>query len=208
MPRVSSAAAGLLVAGLLATGLAGCGGGDGNGAAVNSPPDRGSDVTVEGSRPTSNLVTGGGRAESSVEVRVADILSQLRATQTGEGTLIRLPERVLFDFDKADLKPEAAARLDELAEVVRFYADAPVAIGGHTDALGADAYNEDLSRRRAESVRRYLIDRHQIGAGRVRATGYGETRPVAANTNPDGSDNPAGREQNRRVEVLLEGVRR
>jgi len=200
---------------LAAVTLAGCGG-DGEGGGSAGDPASGarpgaegrSAVTVSGSRPTTNLVQSGGGPQSSVEVRVAEILSDLQATQTGEGTVIMLPERVLFDFDKADLKPEAAARLDEVAEVVRFYSAAPVVVGGHTDAAGPDAYNEDLSRRRADAVRRYLVDRHQIDTGRVRATGFGETRPVAANTNPDGSDNPSGREQNRRVEVVLQGVRR
>ncbi|MBW3649121.1 MAG: OmpA family protein [Actinobacteria bacterium] len=148
------------------------------------------------------------QTRSQVEVRVQQILTDLQAEDSPEGTVITLPERVLFDFDRADLKAEAAARIDQVAEVVRFYRDARITIRGHTDSVGADAYNQTLSERRAEAVRRDLVERHSIPAARLVAVGFGERFPVAPNTNPDGSDNPAGREQNRRVEIVVEGVHR
>lgn len=157
---------------------------------------------------TSQVSTEGGGQRSEVEVRVEQILTQFEAAQAPEGTVITLEERVLFDFNQAGLKPEATASLDQIAEVVRFYASAPVTLRGHTDAIGSDAYNDDLSLRRAEAVRRHLVDRGRIDAGRLRPTGLGKRQPVVPNTRPDGSDDPAGRERNRRVEVVLEGVRR
>ncbi len=122
--------------------------------------------------------------------------------------MISLPERVLFEFDKADLKPEAAAQLDQIAEVLKFYSSAPVSIRGYTDSRGTDAYNLDLSQRRADAVKNYLTGKPEMDAARLKTTGLGEKDPIAPNENPDGSDNPTGREQNRRVEIVVEGVRR
>lgn len=103
--------------------------------------------------PTTEVEIGGQPQQTSVEIRVGDILSDLKATQTSEGTVISLPEKVLFEFDKADLKPEAAAQLDQIAEVLKFYSSAPVSIRGYTDSRGSDAYNLDLSQRRADAVK-------------------------------------------------------
>jgi photosystem I P700 chlorophyll a apoprotein A2 len=115
---------------------------------------------------------------------------------------------VLFDFDRAELKPDATGTLERIAEVLRFYGSAPVSIRGHTDSIGPDAYNDDLSRRRALAVRDYFVGKHRIDPARLQAVGHGKRRPVVPNTRPDGSDDPAGREKNRRVEVVIEGVRR
>ncbi|MGH9157998.1 MAG: OmpA family protein [Acidimicrobiales bacterium] len=103
------------------------------------------------------------------------------------------PTRWLFEVGSADLRPEAAATLDRIVEVVAFYAEAPVSIRGHTDTVGSEAFNQNLSARRADG-------------GRIEAVGLGENRPAAPNTSPDGADNPAGREQNRHVEIVVEGV--
>lgn len=149
-------------------------------------------------------VAGSTVGPSSVEVRIAEILTELDATQTPEGSLVTLPEGVLFDFDSAELKPEASATLDRLAEAIVLAAERRVTIRGHTDARGTDAYNADLSTRRANAVRDYLVARHSVDPARLDAVGFGETQPIAPNEAPDGSDDPAGRERNRRVEVILE----
>jgi outer membrane protein OmpA-like peptidoglycan-associated protein len=78
-----------------------------------------------------------------------------------------------------------------------------IAVEGHADALGSQEYNLRLSQRRADAVAQELIA-SQIRRERVRSQGYGEQQPVAPNTNPDGTDNPDGRAQNRRVEVVIE----
>lgn len=139
---------------------------------------------------------------------MGEILSELDTSSTPEGTVITVPEVVLFDFDRAELKPEARATLADVAEVLAFYADAPVSVRGHTDSKGPDDYNQDLSERRAAAVVASLVDEHGVDPARLRAEGLGESQPVAPNERSDGSDDPEGRQQNRRVEILLEGVQR
>jgi OOP family OmpA-OmpF porin len=106
-----------------------------------------------------------------------------------------------FEFDKATLTPEAMAVLDGALEKLRANPAKQFEIAGHADAIGSEEYNMDLSRRRAESVLEYLAAQG-ADASRYGVAAYGESRPVASNTNPDGSDNPEGRAQNRRVEVV------
>ena len=120
---------------------------------------------------------------------------------TSCGTVITLESEVLFDFGSAQVRPEAEELLASLAQVLN-EAQAPAAtITGHTDSISDDDFNQRLSQDRARAVVEVLT-----GAGTsasLTATGYGETQPVAPNENPDGSDNPAGRQQNRRVEILI-----
>ncbi|HEY8545994.1 MAG TPA: OmpA family protein [Acidimicrobiales bacterium] len=159
---------------------------------------------------------GGGGARSRIDVdrsdtsselerRVSETLSELDVEQRGADTVVVLPDRVLFDFGEHDLRPEAIPVLDGLVEAMTLYADAPVKVHGHTDAIGSDAANQALSERRAGAVRDHFVDAG-IDPARVHAQGFGETQPVAPNTHPDGSDDPEGRARNRRVEIVLEGV--
>ncbi|MBD2183248.1 OmpA family protein [Planktothrix sp. FACHB-1355] len=76
-------------------------------------------------------------------------------------------------------------------------------IYGHTDSKGDDAYNEKLSQLRAAAVKYYLINVFKVQPNRLQTKGFGKIKPIAPNNNPDGSDNPTGREKNRRVEVLI-----
>lgn len=131
------------------------------------------------------------------------VLEELNARVTPQEIRIDLSADVLFDFDKADLKPAAAEELGKVATVAHAHPDAPVTIEGHTDAKGADGYNQRLSERRAESVGAWLARNAGIAAGRMTTRGWGETRPVAANAHPNGSDDPEGRQRNRRVEITL-----
>ncbi|WP_159016367.1 OmpA family protein [Cognatiluteimonas profundi] len=111
---------------------------------------------------------------------------------------------VNFDFDKATLRPDAVAILNEAIDILKRYPDLKVEVAGHTDSIGSDAYNQKLSERRAKTVYDYLTS-NGIDAGRlVGPVGYGESRPIAPNTNPDGSDNPEGRAQNRRTELNVQ----
>jgi outer membrane autotransporter protein len=111
---------------------------------------------------------------------------------------------VNFDFDKATLRPDSIATLDEAISVLSKYPDMKVEVAGHTDSIGTEIYNQGLSERRAKAVYDYLTS-HGVTAGRlIGPVGYGETRPIAPNTNPDGSDNPEGRAQNRRTELNVE----
>lgn len=116
------------------------------------------------------------------------------------GFVITLEDRVLFDFDKSEVRPDAAKVLDTLAAALQKVPATAMEIRGHTDAKGSDAYNLDLSERRAESV---IAALRQRGAAQdADARGYGESQPVAPNE-VDGQDNPAGRQLNRRVEIFV-----
>ena len=111
---------------------------------------------------------------------------------------------VNFDFDKATLRPDAVSILNEAIEILKRYPELKVEVAGHTDSKGTDAYNQSLSERRATTVYDYLTS-NGIDSGRmVGPNGYGESRPIAPNTNEDGSDNPEGRARNRRTELNVQ----
>ncbi|CAD0349828.1 OmpA family protein [Xanthomonas campestris pv. nigromaculans] len=116
------------------------------------------------------------------------------------GYLITLNERILFDFDKAGIRPDAARVLDVLAAALGKVNTKDMQVRGHTDAKGSNAYNQALSERRADAVLAAL--RTRGAAQSAGAKGYGESQPVAPNT-LNGQDNPGGRQLNRRVEIFL-----
>ncbi len=122
-------------------------------------------------------------------------LSELETKQTERGLVVTLGD-VLFEVDRAELKPGAARSLDQLARALLDDPAATASIEGHTDSTGSREHNLDLSTRRAETVRAYLAGQG-IAAERLRTRGLGPDYPVASN----GSD--AGRQQNRRVEVIV-----
>ena len=117
------------------------------------------------------------------------------------GTVITLEDSVLFDFGSSDLRGEASTTLTNLATVLKDSKAPKVQIQGHTDSVSDDAFNQKLSEQRAQAVSSAL--KSDGVAADLEAVGYGETKPVAPNENPDGSDNPAGRRLNRRVEVFV-----
>jgi outer membrane protein OmpA-like peptidoglycan-associated protein len=103
---------------------------------------------------------------------------------------------VLFDFDKADIRPDAEAVLRQVARSLdKRFAGREITVDGHTDSRGSDAYNDGLSMRRAEAVKRWLVANGRIPASRITTNGYGESEPVATN------DTDAGRQRNRRVVI-------
>ena len=117
------------------------------------------------------------------------------------GTLITLEDGVLFDFGKSDIRPDAAQTLKKLAGVLTD-AKVPTAhVYGHTDSVSDEAFNQKLSEDRANAVSAEL--KKDGVSATLDATGYGETKPIAPNENPDGSDNPSGRALNRRVEIFI-----
>ena len=117
------------------------------------------------------------------------------------GTVITLEDSVLFDFGSSELRGEASTTLTNLATVIKDSKAPKVQIQGHTDSVSDDAFNQKLSEQRAQAVSSALKS-NGVTAD-LEAVGYGETKPVAPNENPDGSDNPAGRRLNRRVEVFV-----
>jgi OOP family OmpA-OmpF porin len=107
-----------------------------------------------------------------------------------------------FDFNKYNIKREFAPVLDEAAQILKDNPRVRVTIEGHTDSIGSEAYNQRLSERRATAVKRYLVSRG-VEADRLETVGYGESRPIAPNTQ-DGRDNPEGRAMNRRAELKVQ----
>jgi outer membrane protein OmpA-like peptidoglycan-associated protein len=122
-------------------------------------------------------------------------LADLKGKQTDRGLVITLGD-VLFDTGKSTLAPGAYSTIDKLASALKDAPDRKVVIEGHTDSVGSDEYNQELSQRRAQAVQSALLERG-VNSNQVTAYGKGETFPVASN------DNPAGRQQNRRVELVF-----
>jgi outer membrane protein OmpA-like peptidoglycan-associated protein len=114
-------------------------------------------------------------------------------------------ERIYFDFDKYSIRDESIVELNMLLLFLDKNLTVIVEISGHTDSRGSDEYNLKLSRNRAKSVVAWLKKR-KVSSKRVIAKGYGENRHIAPNENPDGTDNPEGRQMNRRIELTIIGV--
>ncbi len=138
--------------------------------------------------------------------RLAEAVGQLRSLvaeitnlqQTQRGLVISLSD-ILFDVGKSTLKAGAQASIGRIAVVLRQYPQHQILVEGHTDATGGDDFNLQLSRDRANSVRTELVA-GGVDASKITAEGFGESRPVATN------DTPAGRQQNRRVEIVIVGA--
>jgi outer membrane protein OmpA-like peptidoglycan-associated protein len=137
-------------------------------------------------------------ATANSEQQAAELQRQIDALQakpTDRGLIVTLGD-VLFDTGKASLKAGATSNLNRLVAFLNEYSDRTVLIEGYTDSVGSEDYNQGLSERRADSVKSYLTGQG-IGSIRLSAAGKGESDPVASN------DSAAGRQQNRRVEVII-----
>ncbi|HOO91508.1 MAG TPA: OmpA family protein [Syntrophales bacterium] len=140
-------------------------------------------------------------AGSTIELE--KILSDLGAKKVGTEILISLSGDVLFDFDKFDIKEEAVQELEKLVRAISELNKKNVVIEGHTDSKGSEAYNLNLSQKRAEAVQTWFETKGGLTDVVFQTIGYGESKPATSNTNPDGSDNPEGRAKNRRVEIRI-----
>jgi OmpA-OmpF porin, OOP family len=138
--------------------------------------------------------------ESIEDIRLDESIEDLQIERERGGRVtLSISSDVLFEFDRANLTPVARQTVEQIAERIGS-GGGPVLVEGHTDSLGSDGYNLRLSRRRAATVTAALSD--LLPGGRaLRASGYGEARPVAPNTTPSGEDNPEGRAKNRRVTI-------
>ena len=124
-------------------------------------------------------------------------------TETATTIEVTLPADILFDFDKAEIRPTAQMALREVADMIRGKARGPVTIQGYTDALGKDGFNQTLSERRASAVKGWLAAKESLAAARFVTAGFGSRNPVAPNRKPDGTDDPDGRQLNRRVTLII-----
>ncbi len=136
--------------------------------------------------------------KAELRARLLQQLNQVLATRDSARGLIANMSDVLFRSGSYELLPGARERLAKVSGIVLAYPSLHVAVEGHTDSVGGDEYNQNLSERRAESVRDYFVQQG-IPAGLIGARGFGKTEPIASN------DTPEGRQQNRRVELILSG---
>lgn len=111
-------------------------------------------------------------------------------------------ENIYYEFNEYFITKTAAKELDKLAQILSDNPEIKIELSSHTDSVASVEYNHELSQKRAESAVNYLIQRG-ISPDRMIAKGYGELRPIARNTNPDGTDNKAGRDKNRRTEFKI-----
>jgi outer membrane protein OmpA-like peptidoglycan-associated protein len=130
------------------------------------------------------------------ENKIEDQLARLGAKVTETEVVIQLSGSILFDFDSANIRPDADRALNDVAQVIKAYESRSVRVEGHTDSVASDEYNQSLSERRAGSVADWFA-KSGIERGRLAAAGHGEKKPVATN------DTAAGRQLNRRVEVVI-----
>jgi len=138
------------------------------------------------------------REKNELRARLRDQLNVILETrESARGLVVNLSD-VLFDTGKADLKPGAREKLSRLSGVLLSHPGLHIEVEGHTDNVGADNYNQQLSETRASSVRDYLV-REGIASNTVGTSGFGESKPVASN------GTAAGKQQNRRVELIVSG---
>ncbi len=121
----------------------------------------------------------------------------IRVQKTAEGSRLTVPEKVLFDFNKFVLKPEARKALDAVARYIRTHPAKKIVVTGYTDNIGTDAYNLKLSLQRAQSVADYLMDCGKVPSRLFKIVGRGKADPIADNATEE------GRAKNRRVEIRL-----
>jgi outer membrane protein OmpA-like peptidoglycan-associated protein len=138
--------------------------------------------------------------------QVEDMGGKVQALEVKESATevrIDLAADVLFDFDKSEILPKAQQTLKQAAQVIREKAKGAVRIEGHTDGKGSAAYNQKLSEQRAAAVKSWFIAKEGLRNVSFTTQGFGASRPVAPNRKPDGSDDPEGRQKNRRVEIVV-----
>ena len=156
--------------------------------------------------PSSMLIPAEAIAQGGLQFNkgpVKGAAENLDIKETPTDIRINLQGDVLFDFDKWDIRKEAETSLRKLAEIIKKYPKSEVLIEGHTDGKGAEEYNQNLSEKRAASVKDWLVKKGGIEPNRMKTKGWGMAKPIAPNKKPDGSDNPEGRQKNRRVEIVV-----
>lgn len=153
---------------------------------------------AEQSRQAAEAQRAAAQAAQADSAKLQTELAELQAKKTDRGMVLTLGD-VLFDTGRAELKGGAFKTMDRLTTFMRDYPERTLAIEGYTDSIGTDAFNLTLSQRRADAVRSALVGRGVDGA-RIATSGLGKASPVASN------DSAAGRQRNRRVEIVISGT--
>ena len=173
------------------------------GAAVGA--GAGALIAGSGHRGTGALIGGvvgaaaGGAIGNYMDRQAAEMkrkLPEAAVAREGDKLYVALPSAILFDVDKAEIKPTAKDSIAKAAEVLVKYPDTYITVEGHTDSTGSTEHNQKLSERRADAVRDQLL-RDDVPASRVTVKGYGESAPIADNSTPE------GRQSNRRVQLEI-----
>jgi outer membrane protein OmpA-like peptidoglycan-associated protein len=128
----------------------------------------------------------------------------LTVQESSKETRLFLAADVLFDFDKASIRPDAARTLHQVAAIIRAKGKGVVRVEGYTDSKGLASYNARLSEQRAASVKEWLVSKEMFNAATLATQGFGSANPVVPNLKPDGRDDPDARQRNRRVEIVIE----
>jgi outer membrane protein OmpA-like peptidoglycan-associated protein len=139
--------------------------------------------------------------QQGVVAEVSQVRQAMNALNAQENDLeirVNLPADVLFDFDKSDIRSDAAKALSFLATIIRANPKGRTRLEGHTDAVGNEQYNQALSERRAESVKAWLVKNESLDAVKLVTKGWGKTKPIAPN------ETEANRQKNRRLEAIVE----
>jgi len=144
----------------------------------------------------------GGAVGQYMDRQQAELRNELAGTgidvtRQGDNIVLNMPGDITFDVDRADVRPQFAGPLADVARTLNAYPQTLIDVVGHADSTGADAYNQQLSERRALSVADNLVSRGRVMPDRLYVAGMGERSPIASNATPD------GRAQNRRVEIIL-----
>ena len=134
------------------------------------------------------------KQERDLRARTAG--TDVRVTREGDNLVLNIPSGITFAYDSANVQPQFQQTLNQVADTLRQYEQTYIDVYGHTDSTGSDAYNQQLSEQRADSVARYLESRG-VQSARIGTRGYGESQPIASN------DTDAGRAANRRVEIKI-----
>ncbi|MGF1545457.1 MAG: OmpA family protein, partial [Parvularculaceae bacterium] len=137
------------------------------------------------------------RQAAKLRARLAS--TGVSVTRDGDNIFLNMPSDITFGVDQSDIRPGFYDTLNSVAIVLQEFDKTTVSVYGHADATGSDGYNQQLSERRAVSVSRYLGGQG-VNGGRLRAVGFGESRPIASN------ESESGRAANRRVEIVIDPI--
>lgn len=137
-----------------------------------------------------------GRKMDRQAAEIKENVPGAEVTRAGEGLIVKFPDGILFDFNKTDVKAAGKNNVDKLATSMENNPDTDILIVGHTDNVGSESYNIDLSKRRAQSVKSLLVA-DGVNGSRLKTDGRGKGEPIADNGSAE------GRAQNRRVEIVI-----
>lgn len=185
--------------------LAACGqqGADAPAAPADAPASVPAPQPAASTPPQGGSPLGSGQAMRGEVSSLTGRITAFQVQETAHHIVVDLAADVLFAFDSAELSAQAPEQLRKAVEQIRRGGSGDIQVIGHTDSHGDDAYNQDLSLRRARSVAAWLSSEGGVPAAQLKPEGRGEREPVAPNAGTEGNDYPEGRAMNRRVKIII-----